>query len=167
MKICIEELGSRRFKWFPLPVEKSDLETWIEDELNDIYKENELGGIPEEFEVVDTDDINYLGSFTSYQTYNDYYDLLEVQDEVLVEYSVENLGYSISQIIKDTSILEDLTKIESNIEDYVNNMVEEGLFGEIPDHLANYIDTDKLGRDLLISGDVNEFSYKNTNYIIY
>lgn len=167
MRICIEELGSKVWKYFDLPVSQSDLDKWIEDELNDIYKENKLGGIPEEFEVVDTDDIKYLGSFTSYQTYNDYYNLLEEQDEVLVEYAVENLGYSISQIIKDPSILEDLTKIESNIEDYVNNMVEEGLFGEIPDHLANYIDTDKLGRDLLISGDVNEFSHNNTDYIIY
>lgn len=167
MRICIEELGSKTWKWFDLPIVSSDIENWIEDELNDIYKENKLGGIPEEFEVVDTDDIKYLGSFTSYQTYNEYYNLLENEDTVLVEYSVENLGYSISQIIKDTSILEDLTKYESNIEDYVDTMIEEGLFGEIPEHLANYIDTDKLGKDLLISGDVNEFSYKNTDYIIF
>jgi antirestriction protein len=167
MKICIEELGSRVWKWFDLPVFQSDIDKWIEDELNDIYKENEIGGIPEEFEVVDTDEITYLGSYTSIETYNEYFELLEEQDEVLVEYSVENLGYSISQIIKDPSVLEDLTKHESSIDEYVDTMIEEGLFGEIPDSLANYIDTDKLGRDLLLNGDVNEFTHNNKSYIIY
>ncbi len=167
MQICIEELGSRVFKWFDLPVEQSDIQKWIDEELNTIYSENKLGGIPEEFEVVDTEDITYLGSYVSYQTYNDYFNLLEEQDEVLVEYAVENLGYSISQIIKDTSVLEDLTYYECDISEYVDNMIEEGIFGEIPEHLTFYIDTEKLGRDMLLNGDVAEFSYNNTNYIIF
>jgi len=167
MRICIEELGSKVWKYFDLPVSQSDLDKWIEDELNDIYKENKLGGIPEEFEVVDTEDIPFLGSFTSYQTYNKYFELLENEDEVLVEYAIENLGFSAEELVKDSSCLEDLTKITSNIEDYVDSIIEEGVLGEIPSNLVNYIDTAKFGRDLLIGGDVTEFSHKNTDYIIY
>ena len=34
--------------------------------------------------------------------------------------------------------------------------VEEGLWGDIPSHLANYIDYEAIGRDLRISGDIWE-----------
>lgn len=34
--------------------------------------------------------------------------------------------------------------------------VDEGLFGPIPDCLVNYIDCEKIGRDLRLSGDIWE-----------
>ena len=67
MKICIEELGTHHFQWFNLPIEQYQIQEWIDLELTDIYAENDLGEEPEEFEVVDTEDINYLGSYVSYQ----------------------------------------------------------------------------------------------------
>ena len=153
--------------WILLPVEPLDMQKWIEGELQPIYDEQNLSGTPEEFEVVDTDEIRYLGPHASIQTYNDYLELLEEQDVVKVEYIIESLGYSISDIIKDTSVLEDLTYYECDISEYVDTMIEEGIFGEIPEHLIFYIDTEKLGRDMLLNGDVAEFSYNNTNYIIF
>jgi len=167
MKICIEELGTHHFQWFDLPITQNEIQDWIDKELNDIYIENNLGGIPEEFEVVDTEEIPYLGSFTSYQTYNDYYELLQEQDEVLIAYSIDNLGIRVEELMKDSSSLDDLVKYECDIAEYVDIIIEEGLFGDIPDKLKFYIDTDKIARDLIMGGDVNEFTYNNTDYIIY
>lgn len=36
--------------------------------------------------------------------------------------------------------------------DLASHMVEEGLFGEIPEHLSRYIDIDAIGRDLDCEG---------------
>ena len=167
MQICLEELGTNQFKWFDLPVAQNDIQKWIDEYLNDIYIKNNLGGEPEEFEVVDTEEIPYLGSFTSYQTYNDYYELLQEQDEVLVAYSIDNLGIRVEELIKDSSSLDDLVKYECGIDEYVNIIVDEGLFGEIPDKLKSYLNNEKIARDLIMGGDVNEFTYNNTDYIIY
>lgn len=49
-------------------------------------------------------------------------------------------------------------------EAYTESTIEEGLWGEIPEHLANYIDTAKMARDLFI-GDY--FSAESSNHTIY
>lgn len=36
-------------------------------------------------------------------------------------------------------------------EDFTQNTIDEGLWGEIPDHLVYYIDTEKMARDLFIN----------------
>lgn len=167
MQICIEELGTNQFKWFDLPVEQSDIDKWVEDEVQPIYDRERLSGIPEEFEVVDTDGVKYLGSFTSIETYNQYNTLLEENEGVLVQYAMDELGYDVEQLIMDNSVLEDITYFECDIEEYVEQMIDDGMFGEVNDSLRYYIDTEKVARDLVMSGDVNEFSYDNRNYIIY
>ena len=35
-------------------------------------------------------------------------------------------------------------------EDFADHTIDEGLWGEIPEHLANYIDTEKMVRDLFM-----------------
>ncbi len=167
MQICIEELGTNQFKWFDLPVEQSDIDKWVEEEIQPIYDKEKLYGTPEEFEVVDTEDIKYLGSFTSIETYNEYYNLLEDNDPVLIQYAIDGLGYSVEQLIKDTSMIEDITYFECDINDYVEEMLDEGMFGDINDSLRYYIDVDKIASDLVINGDIDEYSYDNKDYIIY
>jgi antirestriction protein len=39
---------------------------------------------------------------------------------------------------------------EVEIEDYVDELLDEGVFGDIPTNLRSYIDYERLGRDLLI-----------------
>lgn len=165
MQICIEELGTRVFNWFNLPVEQSDIDSWIESTIQPIYDSEKLGGIPEEFEVVDTDDINYLGSYVSIETYNQYFNLLEKNDSVVINYVMDNLGYSVEQIIMDEAVIEEQVYYESSLDEYVEQMIDDGMFGEINNSLRFYIDTDKVGRDLVINGDINEYSFDSKYYI--
>ncbi len=49
------------------------------------------------------------------------------------------------------------------MEDLVIEFIDEGLFGEIPEALQNYIDFDAIGRDL--SMDYTQTCIAGTNYI--
>jgi len=62
-------------------------------------------------------------------------------------------------IFEDIDIYYDMS-----FEDLAWQFIEEGLFGDIPDHLVNYLDIEKMARDL--SYDYNEISVGN-NSIIY
>jgi hypothetical protein len=70
---------------------------------------------------------------------------LEEYDEWRVEYEDAILPY------------------ESALE-YAEALIEQGALGEIPEHLAAYIDTDKLAHDLQIGGDIwesNGYLFRN------
>ena len=64
-----------------------------------------------------------------------------------------------SDMFEDIDIYYDMS-----FEDLAWQFIEDGLFGDIPEHLENYLDIEKMARDL--SFDYNEISVGN-NSIIY
>ncbi|MCJ7765516.1 MAG: antirestriction protein ArdA, partial [Thiovulaceae bacterium] len=73
------------------------------------------------------------------------YNEREVIDTGLDSYEVDIYDYSSSTSFRDV------------YEMLAYDMVDEGLFGEIPNHLQNYIDYSAIGRDL--SMDYTEFEH--------
>jgi len=91
---------------------------------------------------------------------------------------VEDGGHDIERVIAYASnlslSLEDWDEWRLNYEDallpygsaleYAEAMVDEGLLGDIPEHLAGYIDTEKLARDMEMGGEVwesNGYLFRN------
>jgi antirestriction protein len=107
------------------------------DEYDDIYRLNELA---QKLEAFSDDDLLKL-KFLSYEGYNE----REVIDNGIDSYEVTIYDYSTD--ISFTDVYEMLAY----------DLVAEGLFGEIPDHLENYIDYSAIGRDL--SCDYTEFEH--------
>lgn len=82
-------------------------------------------------------------------------DCIELHNKLddLADYEIKKIsfltdcqGYSLEDAIdqiEDCTIYED-----TSFTDLAYDMVEEGLFGDIPAHLANYIDYDAIARDL-------------------
>jgi antirestriction protein len=56
----------------------------------------------------------------------------------------------------------DLYELDS-LKDLAMQFVEEGLFGEIPENIQNYLDYDAIARDLGM--DYSEITLAGTNYI--
>ena len=54
--------------------------------------------------------------------------------------------------------------VADSYEDLAYQFVEDGVFGEIPESISNYIDYETMGRDLYY--DYQEYEYKNTTYFI-
>jgi len=109
----------------------------IIDEYNDIYKLNEFA------EVLDTlreDELLKL-KLLVYEGYNE----REVLTQGIDNYDVDIYNYS-----NDTSFTDVYELL-------AYDMVQEGLFGEIPTYLENYIDYSAIGRDL--SYDYVEFEH--------
>jgi len=52
----------------------------------------------------------------------------------------------------------------NNFEDLAEQFVDEGLFGDIPENIANYIDYEKIGSDLSFDG-YYEVEIDGINYI--
>lgn len=51
-----------------------------------------------------------------------------------------------------------------SMKELAEQFVDEGLFGEIPDHLANYIDMDSIARDLAVDYTESEVAGKRLIY---
>lgn len=85
-----------------------------------------------------------------FNTYNEL-DLEEYQLEVL-EYLTDYLNYDLHDAlskVKDVEVYE-----LSSFTELAEQFVDEGLFGEIPSHLVNYIDYESIGRDLSFDYDL-------------
>ncbi|WP_152183441.1 antirestriction protein ArdA [Sulfurimonas indica] len=107
------------------------------DEYDDIYKLNELA------EIIDTlreDELLKL-KLLSHEGYNE----REVLTQGIDNYDVDIYDYS-----NDTSFT-DIYEL------LAYDMVQEGLFGDVPTYLENYIDYGAIGRDL--SYDYVEFEH--------
>jgi hypothetical protein len=71
---------------------------------------------------------------------------------------------SLSEVIAGTADLEDIDIYEDmTMRDLAGHFVDEGLFGEIPEALQNYIDLDAIARDL--SMDYATTTIDGTAYI--
>lgn len=154
-------------KWIVLPMSETELAEVIEDvlcggasecedtecheevfisdydseivigEYDDIYRLNELAEAMEDFS---DDDLLKL-KFLAYEGYNE----RDVIDNGLETYEVDIYDYS-----TDTSFTDvyELLAID---------MVNDGLFGDVPSNFENYIDYSAIGRDL--SMDYTEFEH--------
>jgi antirestriction protein len=107
------------------------------DEYDDIYTLNELA---ESLDTLREEDLLKL-KLLVYEGYNEREVLLNGLDN----YDVDIYDYS-----NDTSFA-DIYEL------LAYDMVQEGLFGDIPSHLENYIDYSAIGRDL--SCDYVEFEH--------
>ena len=169
MRVFITDLsayneGTLSGKWIKLPLAHEEL---IEA-IYDVLREGELASGSEHHEEVfitdyeaeitiqEYDDIAKLNELAEAMEEFDSHDLLKFKflkyegfnEREIIENGVENYDVAIYDYSSDTSFTDvyELLAID---------MVEEGLFGEIPDNLVNYIDYSAIGRDL--SYDYVEF----------
>ena len=107
------------------------------DEYDDVYRLNELAE-----KMKDYTDYDYLKlKFLSYEGYDE----REVIEKGIDTYDVEIHDYS-----NDTSFTDVYELL-------AQDLVDDGVFGDIPQHLENYIDYSAIGRDL--SYDYTEFEH--------
>jgi hypothetical protein len=74
-------------------------------------------------------------------------------DEQMDEYELHRLiialdnGYGLDADLDDIEVYyeDDLTKL-------AEQFIDDGLYGDIPDNIANYLDTERMGRDLSFDG---------------
>ena len=88
-------------------------------------------------------------------------------DLIKVGYLLENGLYTdINEILEDNYILDDTDLYYvSTYKELAEEFVDEGLFGEIPEHLISYIDYESIGRDLSYDG-YDLFELDNETYIL-
>jgi len=150
MKVCINT--------WALYNEALHLGTWcdLEDyedaikELEELQKNNGLGDDLEVF-LADWDDdeldICNEGANLKYlkKVYEEY-EGLDARDKKKMEYLVSMRGYKPSEVIDelDNCDIYENTTMEELAKEFVN----EGIFGEIPNSIINYIDYNAIARDL-------------------
>lgn len=76
--------------------------------------------------------------------------------------AVGDCGYSFDKTSDPDDFEVDIYEMDS-MKELAEHFVDEGLFGEIPDHLANYIDYDAIARDLKC--DYSEIEIAGTRLI--
>ena len=83
--------------------------------------------------------------------------LNDIEIKLLSAYINETGGNLMETIekVKDS----DIYYFEGNMEDWAYEMVEEGLFGEINERIINYIDYEKLARDISMDGYIYSEKY--------
>jgi antirestriction protein len=158
LDICIQNLGKYTegeliYKWISLPVD--------EEEFRAALKEIEIDGEEyEEFFIADYEEfLGYqVGEYENFETLNN------LAEEIisLKEYEIEALEAIIESESNDLeNALEILQSGDyqfypnlETLEELAEIMIDEGFFGDIPENLVNYIDYEKLGRDLSYDGYV-------------
>lgn len=142
MKIYLTNLakyneGTLVGKWIDLPC----------DNLAEQVKE--VLGNDEEYFITDYESDFKISEHDSPYRLNDFCEELEKldnQDIKKVIYLIENIGLSKEEALEN---YENVTLYENmTLKDVAYEQVDEGLFGEIPDSIANYIDYDAIAIDL-------------------
>jgi len=102
-----------------------------------------------------------------FNEYADIQKLIDRNEELnqLTEFDIKLLSAYVSETgetfentlekVKDS----DIYYFEGNMEDWAYEMVEEGLFGEINERIINYIDYEKLARDISMDGYIYSEKY--------
>ena len=111
----------------------------------------------EEFEIqfIDGDDIECeLAKVMNLNQANmaRYFELIDECDEHELIKIIIGLseGYDLDKFDPDGV---DIYEVES-LADLADRFIDEGLYGEVPEHLRNYLDTERMGRDLGYDGYV-------------
>ena len=126
-------------KWITLP---------SEDVMSEVYSALTPGN--EEWAIHDTDDIPFnVSEYEDIEELNDKcrdYEELSKADRKIYRYLTEYQGEEHNaalELIDDVQLYED-----TSYEDLAEEMLEDGIFGEVPDSLQGYIDVNKIARDL-------------------
>jgi len=162
MKIYITNLdkynnGQLEGKWITLPL--SNFDTEFEDILKEI-------GNPEEYFITDFEcDYYNIDEYEDIEELNDlaeYYEGLDEHDQIKLKYVIDDQRLT----IKDALYFElgDIMFYQNmDLKEVAVHMVEESLFGEIPESIKNYIDYEAiaidLGYDCYVETDQGVFYY--------
>lgn len=160
--ICIQDLsaytnGYLVFEWVNLPIDEDELQCVINRVLvqgaklckEDSHEEIMLADFESDYL-----DINEFGNPSLLNTMAQELESLESQELKKYAYLVNQVGYSHDAAISnldDWDIYENMTMIE-----LAEQFIDEGLFGTIPDSIINYIDYERIARDL--SMDYSEYN---------
>lgn len=117
---------------------------------------NEYGDPVEEFEIqfidgehIDCDLANALGLYQS--NIEEFFDAVNDWNEhQKIHYiiAVGECGYSHDQVADDPEDIDITIYRLRSMRELAEQFVDDGIFGEIPEHLENYIDYDRIARDL-------------------
>lgn len=118
---------------------------------------NDYGDPVEEFEIqfIDGEDIDCaLASAIGINQANicQYFDAVDAWDEHekrVVILAVGECGYQFETSTQPADFEIDIYDL-ATMRDLAEQFVDEGLFGDIPEHLANYINLDAIARDLSV-----------------
>ena len=130
-------------KWVDLPLEESDLEKQIKEVL----------GNDEEAFITDYESAFKIEEYESPYKLNEFVEQLDELDDCdqqKVFYLIDHIGCDREEALEKH---EDVTFYAGQtLEDVAEELIEDGCFGEIPENIRNYIDYEKLARDLGIDG---------------
>lgn len=139
--------------------------------MSAISNRNESGQTVEEYEIqfIDGEDIDCAlatawelnqANFTAFLEAAEDWD---EDDKTRYIIAVGECGYSHEQVADDPSQIDMTLYEQSSMKELAEQFVDEGLFGEIPEQLRNYIDYEAIARDL--SMDYSEISIAGTHFI--
>lgn len=147
IKIWLGDLGKYNAgnlvgEWLELPMDSDDLQAKINQ-----YSRDGQG----DYFIADHEcDIDGLvGEYSNPHKLNELAETLDGMgdhDTARVSFLISYHGYSASDALEkyeDVDFYEGMT-----LKDLAEHLVDVGCFGEIPEHLANYIDYDAIARDL-------------------
>lgn len=117
---------------------------------------NDYGDPVEEYEIqfIDGDQIDcdlakaWGINQANIGTYFDFCESWDGHDKTVFIIAVGEAGYSFDPDSVTPSDFDVEVYHVDSIKELAEQFVDEGLFGDIPDHLANYIDMDAIARDL-------------------
>ena len=124
---------------------------WIDLPCDDIHATvKEMLGSNEEWAIHDYELPFKISEYEDLDSLNEITEKLVTLDDTDTA-KIEFLMWNGETIERSLELYEDVEMYESTtLEDLAEMMIDEGLFGEIPDLISNYIDYEKLGRDLSV-----------------
>lgn len=153
-QICIQDLAAYNngflvFEWVQLPIGEEELQGAITKVL---AKGEELcsNGVHEEIMLADFEsDIISINEWSNPFQINEICEELEALEEYELKkykYLVDSVGYNHEEAMRH---LDNCDLYENmNLKELAEQFIEEGLFGNIPDSIKNYLDYDAIARDL-------------------
>lgn len=130
-------------KWVGLPLPESELTNQLREVL----------GHDEEYFITDYESPMKIAEYENLFELNNFVFQIEELDEYdqqKVFYLLDVIGCTREEALEkyeDVIFYPDMT-----IEDVASELVDDGMFGDLPDAIKAYIDYDKLARDLSIDG---------------
>lgn len=73
-------------------------------------------------------------------------------EELVLTAIIEAHGISVGEAMEIINSHEYMFYEVNNYDEFIDTLIDDGIFGEIPSNLVNYLDYDKLARDLTYDG---------------
>ena len=158
MNIALTNLGKYNegeliYKWVTLPATDEEIEA-AKKEIGISDEPDEAGRYYEEWFITDYEcDYMRIGEYDNIDELNEIAETVENLDDWerdIVKALIDE-GYGLEEAITtapDCIVYNDC----DDMADVAYRMYEEGILGDIPEHLINYIDWDAYGRDLSYDG---------------